>query len=131
MLFWVGCAFLVVCKWILHLIAVILTGGQFGKWVDHEFDGYYKSEHWLHIRKKALNHCHHQCAVCGYAYEGKGRHLKVRHRHHYHDGKSVFHHEEVERDLIVLCEDHCQKGQRVREVGSWKSAYGWYGALVK
>jgi hypothetical protein len=118
-----------ILRFIWNILTVIFTGGEFGKWVDHEYGEYYHSEHWKHVRHQALELHHYHCAVCGEKYINRGRKLTVRHLHHERDGKSVHHREDPEKDLIVLCEDHNQKGHHVHGVQSWKSAYRWYGAF--
>lgn len=112
------------------LVVLIVTGGKYGSWVDREYGDYYRSDHWKDVRMKAIKLNGHRCAVCGENYLKRGRRLTVRHTQHIRDGQSVYGREDVEKDLIVLCEDHNQKGSRtVRHVQSWKSAYRWYGAF--
>lgn len=112
------------------LVVLVATGGGFGAWVDREYGDYYRSDHWKEVRMKAIKLSGHRCAVCSEAYLKRGRRLTVRHVHHVRDGKSTHFRENAEKDLIVLCEDHNQKGSRkVRHVQSWKSAYRWYGAF--
>lgn len=128
---WLGRCVLWLLRNMWEVLLILCSGGAFGKWVDREFSSYYRSPHWRRVRAQALVLVGHKCEVCGNEYLAWGRSLTVRHLHYYRDGVSVFEREDPAKDLVVLCEAHNQRGERVKHVGSWKRAYKWYGVLLK
>lgn len=67
---------------------------------SEQYKAHLQSPEWARIRRKALEHSGHSCALCGLdqnALRRIGRHLEVHHRHY----RSLGH--ERPEDLTVLC----------------------------
>lgn len=114
-----------------------------------EFKAYYSSYHWSKKRREALDHYGRQCAVCGDDYKRRtkvGRawrllrwihrllggeirdqsHLTVHHCQYVRDGQPVFHREDVQLDLAVLCWKHHPKGPLSKAaIRRWRTSYRW------
>jgi hypothetical protein len=87
---------------------------------------YYQSAHWQETRLKALEYYAWKCAVCDLDYKKRGVKLDVHHVHYWYDGKHVFNHENIYRDLALLCESHHPKGSFSKEkIQMWRSSYKW------
>jgi hypothetical protein len=90
------------------------------------YEAYYQSAAWQATRLKALEYYGRKCAVCGSDYEKRGVFLDVHHVHYWYEGKHVFYHEVMSRDLALLCESHHPKGSFSKEkIAMWRSSYKW------
>jgi len=125
----------------LSLINILITGGKYGKYVESprrkrwrqlwKLDGsipaYYSTKLWRKKRAEAFRIHGFKCAVCGTI-----KNLQAHHLQYFKNGKSIFGHEDVAKDLRILCKKHHPKGHyTAAQIKRDKKAFKWMGWLIR